>query len=141
MHIIPDASVLLKLVLQRDAEPDYRQAFRLLEAYESETVDIALPSLWRYEAGNILGLKVPSLAQESMAVLLAYDFFEQPLDNEYCLAVLSFMEDVKGISFYDASYHVLAVRSHGLYVTADKEYVKKAHRKKHLMLLSEWSAV
>lgn len=138
MVIVPDASVILKWVLEREEEPDCLQALRLLRAYEAESIDVRLPSLWQYEVGNILGIKQPTHAREAMDVLLAYEFPEEPLNRDYCLAVLHLMGEAKGVSFYDAAYHMLAIRFRGTYVTADAQYVKRAMRKGHLALLSEW---
>jgi hypothetical protein len=73
-----------------------------------------------------------------MRALLAYEVAEVPLRTDYGLAVLEHMRDIKGVTFYDSAYHVLAVRSKGLYVTADPAYVRLAKRKGHVSLLSEW---
>ena len=139
MVVVPDASVVLKWVLQREDEPDSPVALRVLQEYLEERIEIRLPSLWRYEVGNILALKQPGLASESMETLLSYQFLEETLNRDYCLAVLRFMRDLQGISFYDASYHVLAQRMQGVYLTADNDYVKKARRKAHIALLSNWN--
>ncbi|MGQ0666951.1 MAG: type II toxin-antitoxin system VapC family toxin [Nitrospiraceae bacterium] len=138
MMIVPDASVILKWVLEREQEADLAQALLLQETFVAEQIEIRLPSLWRYEVGNVLGLKKPAMAKELMSALLAYDFDESPLRTEYCLAVLEHMEDIKGVTFYDAAYHVLALRLRGLYLTADAAYVKRAKRKGHVGLLAEW---
>jgi len=138
MIIVPDASVILKWVLEKEAEPGYRQASMLQEALLAEEIEIRVPTLWRYEVGNVLGLKKPSLATELMGALLAYEFDEVPLKNEYALDVLQHMGEVPGVTFYDAAYHVLALRTNGLYLTADTAYVKRAKRKGHVSLLSEW---
>jgi predicted nucleic acid-binding protein len=138
MVVVPDASVILKWVLQKDTEADHGAAFRLLDDYRAEDVDICLPTLWRYEVCNILGLKHPDSADEAMRTLLAYEFREEPLREEYCLAVLRFMKELRRVSFYDAAYHVLAIRLGGAYVTADAEYARQARSKRHLRLLSEW---
>ena len=74
-----------------------------------------------------------------MNALLAYDFEEVPLRTEYCLAVLDHMQELKGVTFYDSAYHVLALRTKGLYVTADMVYVKRAKRKGHVALLAQWT--
>ena len=63
-----------------------------------------------------------------LGALLAYDFEEVPLHTAYCLAVLEHMHDLKGVTFYDSAYHVLALQSKGLYVTADAAYVKRRKR-------------
>jgi predicted nucleic acid-binding protein len=138
MTVVPDASVILKWVLEKESESDYKQAIRLQQALLAETIEIQLPTLWRYEVGNVLGVKKPGLAADLMSALLAYEFEEVPLKTEYALAVLEHMDEVKGVTFYDSAYHVLALRSHGLYLTADRAYLKLARRKGHIALLAEW---
>ena len=138
MIVVPDASVILKWVLEREDEPGHAQAMKLQEAMLAENIEIRVPTLWRYEVGNVLGLKKPVMATELMGALLAYEFDEVPLRTEYALAVLEHMQEVKGVTFYDAAYHVLAIRTEGLYLTADTAYVKRAKRKGHVSLLSEW---
>ena len=138
MIVVPDASVILKWVLERDDEPDHLQALTLQERLLAEEIEIRMPTLWRYEVGNVLGLKKPRMATELMGALLAYEFDEVPLRTEYVLDVLAHMQDVPGVTFYDSAYHVLALRTKGLYVTADRAYVKRAKRKGHVRLLSEW---
>jgi predicted nucleic acid-binding protein len=140
MVVVPDASVILKWVLQKDTEADHDAAFRLLDDYRTEAVDICLPTLWRYEVGNILGHRHPDSADAAMRALLAYEFREEPLHQEYCLAVLRFMKDLRRVSFYDVAYHVLAIRLGGTYVTADVAYARQVRSKRHLRLLSEWKS-
>jgi predicted nucleic acid-binding protein len=138
MTIVPDASLLLKLVLQESNDSEHDGAIRFIRAYQTESFDILLPTLWRYEVGNVLGLKTPGTANESMATLLAFRFPEESLDQDYCLAVLDFMREIRGVTFYDAAYHVLALRTGSTLLTADARYVKKASGKQQVMLLSEW---
>ena len=138
MIVVPDASVILKWVLEREDEPEYLQALKLQEALLAEEIEVRMPTLWRYEVGNVLGLKKPRMATELMSALLAYEFEEVPLRTEYVLDVLAHMQDLSGVTFYDSAYHVLALRTKGLYVTADRVYVKRAKRKGHVGLLSEW---
>lgn len=138
MIVVPDASVILKWVLEKESEPGHAQAIKLQEAMLAEEIEIRVPALWRYEVGNVLGLKKPGMAIELMGALLAYEFDEVPLRTEYALAVLEHMKDLDGVTFYDSAYHVLALRTKGLYLTADAAYVKRAKRKGHVSLLSEW---
>ena len=140
MIIVPDASVILKWVLEQEHEPDHRKAIQLQQALLDESIEIRLPTLWRYEVGNVLGLKKPAMAGELMSALLAYEFDEVPLRTEYGLAVLEHMREVKHVTFYDSAYHVLAIRTKGLYLTADTAYVKRAKAKGHVVLLAEWKA-
>jgi predicted nucleic acid-binding protein len=138
MIVVPDASVILKWVLEREDEPGHAQAMKLQEAMLAEEIEIRVPTLWRYEVGNVLSLKKPAMAMELMGALLAYEFDEVPLRTEYALAVLEHMKNVDGVTFYDSAYHVLALRTKGLYLTADAAYVKRVKRKGHVSLLSEW---
>jgi predicted nucleic acid-binding protein len=139
MVVVPDASVILKWVLQRGTEPDSDVALALLEAYVESAIDIRLPTLWRYEVGNVLGIKEPDLAREAMEALLTYQFPEAALERGYCLDVLRLMRELRGASFYDVSYHVLAMRTSGVYVTADRDYVERAGRRKDVVLLASWT--
>jgi predicted nucleic acid-binding protein len=138
MIVVPDASVILKWVLEREDDPGHAQATKLQEALLAEEVEIRLPTLWRYEVGNVLGLKKPRMATELMGALLAYEFDEVPLRTEYALDVLKHMGEMPGVTFYDAAYHVLALRVKGLYLTADGAYIRRAKRKGHVVLLNEW---
>lgn len=138
MIVIPDASVILKWVLEKDDEPGYAQALKLQDAILTDEVEIRVPTLWRYEVGNVLGLKKPKLASELVGALLAYEFDEVPLQADYALDVLAHMQEIPGVTFYDSAYHVLALRTKGCYVTADAMYLKRAKRKGRVELLSEW---
>jgi predicted nucleic acid-binding protein len=71
MIIVPDASVILKWVLEKEDEPDHHQTLLLQEALVAEQIEIRLPALWRYEVGNVLGLKQPAMAMELMSALLS----------------------------------------------------------------------
>lgn len=57
MILVPDASVLLKWVLEQEDEPDHRKAIPLQQALLDELIEIRLPTLRRHEVGNVLGLK------------------------------------------------------------------------------------
>lgn len=83
MILVPDDSVFLKWVLEQEHESDYRKALQLQQAVLDESIAIRLPTLWRYEVGNVLGLKKPTLAVELMSALLAYECDEVPLRTEY----------------------------------------------------------
>ena len=87
MIVVPDASVILKWVLEKEDEPGYSQALKLQEALLAEEIEIRMPTLWRYEVGNVLGMKKPRMAVELMSALLAYEFDEVPLGSEYALDI------------------------------------------------------
>ncbi len=138
MIVVPDASVILKWVLEKGEGKEVSKALELQNAFIAEHLDLQVPTLWQYEVGNVLGLKQPALAGELMKALLELELPEVPLTPDYCQAVLKLMHEIKGVTFYDSCYHALALQTMGVYVTADREYVKKAGRKGHVSLLSEW---
>jgi predicted nucleic acid-binding protein len=86
-------------------------------------------------------MKKPRMAAELMGALLEYEFDEVPLRNEYALDVLAHMREVQGVTFYDSAYHVLALRTKGLYLTADSRYLKSAKGKGQVELLDEWQGL
>jgi len=138
MIVVPDASVILKWVLEKGEGKEVSKALELQNAFIAEDIDLQIPTLWQYEVGNVLGLKQPELADDLMKALLDYELPEVPLTSDYCQAVLRLMSEIKGVTFYNSCYHVLALRTRGVYITADREYFKKSRRKGHISLLSEW---
>jgi predicted nucleic acid-binding protein len=43
-----------------------------------------------------------------------------------------------GVSFYDASYHALAIIEKGVFVTADARYLRKVGSGQAIRHVSEW---
>ena len=138
MIIVPDASVILKWVLEKGEGEEVMQALALQNAFIAGELELQVPTLWQYEVGNVLGLKQPELARELMSALLEYELPEVPLTPNYCQAVLRLMQEIKGVTFYDSCYHVLAIQKMGIYLTADREYIRKARGKGYISLLAEW---
>ncbi len=138
MIIVPDASVILKWVLEKGEGEEVLRALELQNAFIGGDLELQVPTLWQYEVGNVLGLKQPDLASALMKALLEFELPEAPLTPNYCQAVLRLMREIKGATFYDSCYHVLAIQKEGIFVTADREYVKKARQHGHISLLAEW---
>lgn len=138
MIIVPDASVILKWVLEKGEGEEVSKALDLQDAFITGELELQVPTLWQYEVGNVLGLKQPELAGELMKALSEYELPEASLTPNDCQAVLKLMQEIKGVTFYDSCYHALAIQKMGIYVTADREYFKKASRKGHISLLADW---
>lgn len=134
--LVPDASVLLKWVLESDDEQDRNRALQLRETWLAGNHSIVLPSLWLFEVGNILGLKQANLAVPLMRILIGYRFTEEPPEAFYEQA-LELMKTFK-VTFYDAAYHAVAIRRLGTMITADDAYFKKTYRAGHVAVLSDW---
>jgi len=135
--VVPDASVLLKWVLASQDEEDRDRALELRERWLSGDCTIVLPSLWLFEVGNIVGAKQPDLADELMQILIDYRFEEEPASQFYFKA-LELMRTFK-VTFYDASYHAVALSRGGVLVTADSHYCRKTSSVGHSVRLADWA--
>jgi len=135
--VVPDASVLLKWVLESDDEEDRNRALTIREAWLAGRCSIVLPSLWYFEVGNVLGLKQPNMADQFMELLTAYGFEEEPPTAIYKQA-FGFMKKFK-VTFYDAAYHSIATIRSGTMITADETYYRKTVSAGNIELLANWS--
>ena len=131
---VPDASVILKWAIGLESEPDREKAFRILDAWVGNNIEIVLPELWVFEVGNFLGRVIPNSALERMETLLDFRFKTKELDKETCKSIFELMKDLS-VSFYDASYHALAQRMGGGFITADDKYYQKAKAKGNIEFL------
>lgn len=132
--IVPDASIILKWVLGEDEE-DQDRATELLKGWLNQEYEFILPSLWIYEVGNVLGLKRPKDAGKILGLLLGYEFKECRNTNKLVDLTFKLMKEFKGVTFYDAIYHALALIEKGMMVTADKDYYKKTKDKGGIILI------
>lgn len=131
---VPDASVILKWAIGLESEPDREKAFRILDAWVGNNIEIVLPELWVFEVGNFLGRMVPDSALEKMETLLDFRFKTKELDKETCKSIFELMKDLS-VSFYDASYHALAQMMGGVFITTDDKYYQKARAKGNIEFL------
>jgi predicted nucleic acid-binding protein len=134
--IVPDASILLKWVLDSDDEGDRRRATELRESWLSGGCRLLVPSLWIYEVGNILGLKRPGSAKELLYAIVDLEL-EARSPETYLEDIYRLMKKYK-VTFYDAAYHALAISLGGTFLTADHAYVRKASRAGHVGALESW---
>jgi len=135
--VVPDASVLLKWVLESTDEKDRGSALEIREAWLSGSCSIVLPSLWFFEVGNIVGMKQPARALRLMQRLTDYKFDEEPVHAIYEKA-FDLMNRFK-VTFYDAAYHAVAINHAGTFISADAAYVRKTVRIGHIQRLGDWS--
>ena len=131
---VPDASVILKWAIGLESELDREKAIRILDAWVDNNIEIVLPELWVFEVGNFLGKVIPNSALERMETLLDFRFKTKELDKETCKSIFELMKDLS-VSFYDASYHALAQRMGGVFITADDKYYQKARAKGNIEFL------
>ncbi len=133
--LVPDASVILKWVLKTD-EDHTDKALALLSSWVAGESEILLPSLWVYEVGNIVGRKSVEKSGEIMTLLLEYRFPEAKIDAAHIDACLDLMRR-HAVTFYDAAYHAVALKSGGTFVTADEAYVRRTGKSGHVVSLKD----
>ena len=133
--IVPDASIIIKWSFK---EPDQDIALSILNGWLEGKFEIILPHLWIFEVGNIIGMKIPDLANEVMNILIDYEFKECKMTKNLCQKIFDLMRE-NNVTFYDAAYHCLAIQENGIFITADKTYFDKTKKKGHIKLLSQWS--
>lgn len=133
-RIVPDASIIIKWALGGEEEPEKDKAMSILFGFTEGKFEIILPSLWIYEVGNVLGMRYPQSGEEIMGILLGYEFNEFSMSKDLCRLIFQLMNEFK-VTFYDASYHALAIHQKGKFITSDKKYFEKAKDKAYIQLL------
>jgi len=131
---VPDASVIIKWVIGAD-EPGQDKALALLRGWLKNEHEFIVPSLWFYEVGNVLGVKRPKDAGQIMEVLLDYEFEECKMTGIIAQTAFELMKEYKGVTFYDAIYHAVALRKNAVMVTADRSYFGRVKDKGKVMLI------
>jgi predicted nucleic acid-binding protein len=134
--IVVDASVILKWVLGDEREADQGKAMELLHAWAEGRCELAAPSLWAFEAGNILGRFLDKEAQEKMELLLGLGICSVELTPEMTGMISAWMQD-KAVTFYDAAYLAAAHDRNALLVTADQSFARKMRDVQGICLLQD----
>lgn len=135
--VVPDASVLLKWVLPEDREPHVAQAVGIRDAFTAGRIRLIVPSLWFYEAGNVLVAHYPESAAERLAALASFRLPEAR-PSQLWRDRIAKLATTHGVTFYDASYHALAAMLGGVFVTSDAKYLRKVGPGRHLLALADW---
>ena len=138
MILVPDASVILNWCLT-EQEADRDKAIAIRDLSLSGRVQLWVPSLWRYEAGNILARRKPDDADELLSLCETCGLREIPPSSKWQSQAIRLVIEY-GVSFYDASYHALALVSEGRFVTADKRYIAKVEKAGSVIHLADFAA-
>lgn len=137
---VPDASVLLKWVLPGERELHLDKALNVRESFLHGRIDLLVPDLWIYEVGNILGRHFPEDAQARLEALIRFGIPQTGNTDASWKTALCLVAKHK-VSFYDASYHALAVLNKGIFLTADEAYVRKVGTDSGVQSLSQWQDI
>ena len=135
-----DANIFVKTFLQ---EEDSEQARELLSFCLENDVSLLVPSLFQYEVLSVLRQKDIdySLARSTLNKFLNANL--KVIEFSFDVAEKTFEISESGHeksgfpSFYDASYHALAMLNDCDFITADKRHYEKTKELGNIKLLAE----
>lgn len=144
-HVVLDSCVFSKQFLD---ESDSPQARTLIEQLVKHKVQILVPHLFIYEVLATLntaqypisdGYQIIGVLQKSNVLKVV------ELNNAYLNIISNICQSghIKSgfPSFYDASYHALAVLYDCYFVTADKRHFVKTSQLGNIVLLHDWETI
>ncbi len=135
--LVLDLSVLIKWFALEDDDLD---AARLIESdFRAGKYEILMPIFYIWELNNYLSRNFDSMTATSFySHFKSYSFTNFDLNLKISKIAFKITEKFSKISFYDASYHALAISEHATFVTCDKKYYEKTKKLGHIALLSEF---
>lgn len=134
--VVPDASVLIKWALTEESN-GVEESLRLQDEVVRGEIRMIAPSHCFYEVANTLSRLAPREAGHFISYLISYDLVEESqLSIELVRRTLEITKKYKGVVFYDAAYHALAILSKGIFITADAKYFAKTKAEGSIRLLS-----
>lgn len=135
--IVADASVILKWVLPGLNESDVEKALLLRDLAIDRRIAILVPSLMLFEIGNVLSIKEPQLAEKMIKQIMSFDLHECVWTNDWLSKTLWLVNKFQ-VTFYDASYHALALVEGCSYITSDRQYLSKTSPAGSAIHLRDW---
>ena len=137
---ILDASVMIKLIAQESGDTDEIETSiqKLTDDIQKEKIKtISLP-LMCWEIGNWAARAFPEQALAIMSLLPNFEMEEQRLNLDISHRTFEIMRQYPRVTFYDASYHGLALYLGGEFLTNDKAYYDSAKSLGHIKLLKDY---
>jgi len=135
---VPDASVILKWVLPREEEPGWERARWILEAFTAGELDLAVPSLWYFEAGNTLARRFGEVTGAALLGWLRELAMTEVSPETGWGPVAVALAAGSGVTFYDASYLAVAATVGATLVTANALFVRRIGSRPDLALLDRF---
>ena len=137
--IVPDASVLVKWLLIKEA--DANRALALRHAYVEGRVLLAIPTLALYEIASVLQ-HVRGVGEATSAgflgAIVALDIPAISPDPAMLTRAIR-LGRTTGLSLYDAVFALLADEAGGTWVTADKRALRRLPRGFPAQELAGWA--
>lgn len=136
-NFVVDTSVLIKWLGEKTENSE--EAMKVKEDFIDGNIGVSVPALVYWELGSFLGRKFdPINATAAFSQFKNYRFPAYLLSLDLSLLAFKIVKRCKGATFYDASYHALALDKGALFLTADKKYYEKAKSFGHIKLLKDY---
>lgn len=132
-----DASVSVKWFIgDAEDEQDINTAWGLLEQGNAGQCWFIQPSHWIGEVAAVLARRQPAFATRNIEDLLLFNFFSvisSPAVYRRAIALAQRLDH----HLFDTLYHAVALEEDIPFITADRQYFKKAKKLGHIVMLEE----
>lgn len=136
-HFIVDASVLIKFLVKEEGDEEALK--KLVQDLSRNQIALEAPFILEWEIGNFLGREFQyAEAIEKYSLFKCLNIRLHLLSVETTHHALQIMHSVPGASFYDASYHALALSQNTSFLTCDYKYHEKAKHLGGVVLLKDY---
>ena len=132
-NYVLDTSSAIKPFLEEEGADKVEILFQLKENFQ---ISLLMPEIFRYEFLNTIGrLKGKKAAMEAYDLLTQKQVSIVPLSTDIELIALSLVDKYEKISFYDATFHALAMLYKVDFITSDKKYFELTKKEGNIQLL------
>lgn len=133
--LVLDTSVLVKPLLKETGADKVKKILFLKDTFG---LSVLVPEIFKYEFLNTVTLQKNALiAKKAYNLITAKQFSLIPIEYDLMDASSRLMQKYQGISFYDASYHALAIAYDATFVTTDKKYYSQVKKEGNIKLLDD----
>ena len=137
--LVLDLSVLIKWFALEDNDLDV--ALSIESDFLEGKYHILMPLFYTWELNNYLSRNFDSVTATSFySHFKSYKFQYYDLNLKITKLAFEIIEKFSKISFYDASYHALAISENATFVTCDKKYYEKTKKLGHVILLKDFNS-
>lgn len=134
---VTDASVsIMWFIGDAEDEQDIDTACGLLEQGNAGQCRFIQPSHWIGEVAAVLARRQPAFATRNIEDLLLFNFFSvisSPAVYRRAIALAQRLDH----HLFDTLYHAVALEEDIPFITADRQYFKKAKKLGHIVMLDE----
>lgn len=142
--VVLDSSVFSKLFLQED---DRKQAIDLILSLGEKEYQIIVPSLFLYEVLSVATMSTypTELVNDLITQHQKINLKLIELDNKTIHKAIEITKEGHPNSgypsFYDSTYHALAIQNSCQFITADKRHKAKAQQFGCITMLADWKTL